>query len=374
MILCRVRWELLLSLTTTAPLKKAQNQNETMSSNSLEILGYMVVLLALLPFVAYALGTADILWTRLESGNIKFVMHGETLHRIIHDVRGFKLDDHNKFIPDTSKRKRHWLGLYWVGIPPFASIHTFQITKERENPRGASPKEWITVDKHAATVNSLRFTFPRPYMLSKVELGDRVPVDLLVVVKLEVVDPFMPVFNFKGAFFDNAGSLIRAAVSDAVKGTTGHPIGIDEFVNLPKGEADGILRPLKEDSTRLNDDLIRQVGLKVVGISIPQYDPSDESLRNAMNAKTIAEHNAEARRIAAEGEAQATERLARARGQQIKTTVDALALKGASPDVVARGAAAVLEMEAAAGKDSKITTLVQGGDAKPVIPVGGKTP
>ena len=334
--------------------------------NWLEVVGYVVIIFALFPFVAHALAKVGWFFTLLESGDIEFVMYGETLHKIIYDVRGFELVD-NELIPTATQQKRPWLGLYWVGIPPFASIHRFPIVKERENPVGETPEQWIDRDEEEKLVSSLRFTFPRPYVLRSVELGDRTPVDVLIIAKFEVVNPYIPVFNFKGKFFENAGGMIRAAVNDILK-----RFSLDEFIAAEKGEVGGILSGMKDPSGVFNQELIRQVGLRLVGISIPKYDPSDRAVREAMNAQVIAQEEAKAVGVRAEANASAQERLAVARGAQIRETVKALTTSGGNPDVIARGAADVLEMEAAAGESSKITMVVKGGTPL-VIPVGDRT-
>ncbi len=340
----------------------------------IELVLCVVVTLAIAPFVAYRLAEAGYFFTRLESGDIGFVMRGNTLHRIIHDIRGYELVN-GRFVPTTTQQKRPWLGLYWIGVPPFFHLHTFKIVKEVENLSGKTPDEWIK-DKGEEMVRSLRFIFPRPFVQRTVELGDRIPVDLLLLTKFQVVDPYTPVFLFKGKFFELAGAIVIAAVTDVLKN-----LSLDEFVHAEKGEVGGILKGLKDPAGLLNKELEKQTGLRLVGISIPQYDPSDKAVREAMNAERIAQEQAKAKVAEAEGhaaqlkirveaDASAQERLARARGTRIRETVATLASSLANPDVVARGAADVLEMEAATSPDSKLTTLVK-GNTPPVVPIGG---
>jgi hypothetical protein len=306
-------------------------------------------------------------YTKLGSGDIKFITHNGSLHRIIHNVKGMKLDQGILVDGEEKKSKfNKWFGLWWVGIPIYAKVHTFPIVKERENPDGTTPEEWIERDKEEAIISSLRFTFPRPYVLQKVELGDRIPIDLLVVAKFQVVDPYIPVFLFKGKFFENAGADLRGAVIDILKKFT-----LDEFVKKPKGEVNGILAGMKDPSSKFNIALIKQVGLRLVGISIPQYDPSDNDVRAAMNAEAVEKEKAKALAVSTEAKARATERMAAARKAQVAATVAGLATSSGNPDVIARGAADILEMEAATSETSKITTFVKGG-ASTVIPVGGK--
>jgi len=344
-------------------IKYSAKKREEKVMSYVEIAVFAVVVLVLSPFVAYALATFGIFFTRLESGNIKFIVIGDSLRKMIYNTPGFELVD-GKFQTTTEKQTRPFLGLYWVGWPPFSRVHKFKITKETENPDGKTPEEWIMGGKEEIEVDTLRFTFPRPYVLKTVELKDRVEINVLAVAKFEVVSPYIPVFNFKGKFFENAGADIRATISDILKGYT-----LDEFIIAPKGEIDGILSPMKDPTGAFNQKLIEQVGIRLVGITIPQYDPGDQELRNAMNARTIAEEQGQATLAKARYDSEAQERLAKARGVRILETVAAMASTLGSPDVVARGVADVLEMEAATGENSQLTTLVK-GNAQPVVPVG----
>jgi regulator of protease activity HflC (stomatin/prohibitin superfamily) len=337
------------------------------------------------PFAANGLANMELFFTRLESGDIKFIMRGESLYRIIHDVRGkvLVMGDDGHYIFKDGDESKSWLntrfGLWWIGVPPFARIHTFPITKERENASAKDSAHWITVEEKEIQVSSLRFTFPRPYNLKEVELKDRLSVDVLVVAKFEVVKPYVPVFLFKGRFFENAGSILRAQVADHL-----NDMNLEDFIPAPKGETNGILRDMKDFPGDFNDTLIQQVGLKLVGISITQYDPSDSAIRDAMRAKEIAVKQGEGRIAAAEADAMVTrkaataqaeaeERLAIARGARIRETVAQIAGSLGSPDVVAREVGRVLQTEALTGKDSKITTWVEGGaGAQPVLPIGGE--
>ncbi len=335
----------------------------------LELLIYLGLVIVILPFFAYALSGLDLFWTRVQGGDIKFIVRGESPWRIIYDVRGFVLSSAGQFESSITQPERHWLdfpsiGIYWIGIPPFLSIHSFLITKEKENPAGKGPEDWIT-EGGEEMVSSLRFAFPRPFVLRAVELKDRQSVDLLLVAKMEIVDPYLPVFQLKGKFFELAGSIIRASVNDVLKG-----FDLDEFIKADKGES-GILKSLKDSSGPLNTELIGQVGPRLVAVSVAQYNPSDETIKQAMQAEAVAKAKAKGVMAEAEGQAAAQERLAKARGARIRETVAELAKSGASGDVLARAVADALRAESLAGPESKLTTLVDGAGAPPVLPVGG---
>ena len=317
----------------------------------------LILTIVLLPFTANALAKLGYFYTTLESGDIKFLMRGETLHSTIYDLPAGKdipCVNKGKGFKKSSFNKRY--GLYWVGIPPFARVHSFPITKERENPTGKKVQDWILRDPQETVVSSLRFVFPRPFVLEAVELADRTPIDLLVICKFEVVDPYLPVFIFKGRFAENASGIIRSAVVDSLK-----EFNLDSFIGAPKDEVNGILCHMKKDGP-FNDTLKEQVGIRLVGISIPQYDPHDDSgkLREAMNAQIIAQEEAKAvkakaqgykegRYLEAEADANYETLLAEARGARVRATREALA----GDEATAR----VLQAEAL----PNLRTLVEGG-------------
>lgn len=349
--------------------------------NLLLILG----IVATFPFLFFALAKYDIFFTLLTSNEIKFVVQSDgSLDRIIHDVKGYWYDtEHHEFKkddPDPTKRKKNKTflqrkyGLYWVGIPPFKKIYEFPIVKQREKEgKTGDSSQWLSKEEKE-TVKSLRFTFPRPFVLLTAELKDRTTVDMFILCKFEVVKPYEPVFIFKGDFFRNAGAILQGAVIDIIKEHE-----IEKFVNVPKGEVDGILSPLKEYDGPLNQELIRQVGLRLVGITIAKYDPSDEEVVKAIRAKALADQRgqadvvkaqkeAEARKAQAEGEKIALKSLAEGRGEFIRATVTALTLPGSDPTAVTQSASKVLASEAVSGKDSKVTTWVDGSNASVVVP------
>jgi len=341
----------------------------------------IIALIILFPFIVYALSKRNKFFTQVESGNIKFILAGESLVRIIHDVKGFKLTADNQFIPGNEKKSLlNERGIWWVGIPPFRSVHTFTIKKEKENISGIKPEEWIT-SGGTEEVSSLRFSFPRSFVLRDVELQDRTTINMLVACKFEVVNPIKLIFMFKGDFFDNTGSILGAKVDDMVKGYK----DIKKFISVPKNEKDGFLAVLKKDGDidGINEILKDQIGLKLVGISVSKYDPSDSHVLEATNAQAIALLKAEAVKAEAEGnagkiriEAEANKNalieLSKGKKAQIEALVSQMQATKASPDVIARAVADVLRTEAAAGKDSKLTTWVDGhGGAQIVLPNNG---
>lgn len=343
----------------------------------------VLAILCCLPFLFFGLAKYDIFFTLLTSNEIKFIVQSDgSLDRIIHDVKGFwyntETHEFEKNDPKEPKKTKTSLqkksGLYWIGIPPFKRIYSFQIIKQREREgKTDDPNQWLS-EEERETVTALRFTFPRPFVLLTAELKDRTTINMFVLCKFEVVKPYEPVFIFKGDFFRNAGAILQGAVIDII-----NEYGIEEFIGKSKGEVEGILSALKNHDGPFNRELIQQVGLRLVGITIAKYDPSDQEIVKAIRAKAFAEQqgqatvvkaekDAEARRIEAMAERDAQLSLANGRSAFIRATISSLALPGSDPTAVTQSAAKVLASEAIASEKSKITTWVDGTTASVVVP------
>lgn len=354
---------------------------------------YPIITGVLLYFAVYELAKMDLFFTFLESGNIKYIYVGNTLKRIIADIEGKVIDKH--IVRDRlsgDKDPRSWverkLGLYWVGFPPFSMVKKFVVPlkKELEETSNKPPAEWI-VDKGHRDVDSLRFMFPRPLMLLKAELGDpkdRQTVDVLAIGQFQVVNAYTPVVQLKGDFWELLAGIMRAAILDIVErqGT------MDAFIVADKSDSPtSILYSLwaKGADSDFNKVLIERTGLMLVGAAIPQWDPSDEATRKAMQLAFVALKEkekalidasaySESLKIKTDAEALAQRNLAAARGVRVRETATGIAgsLDNADHDTVAQAVATILQAEAHAGPDSKITTVVvNGGNTPAVIPLGG---
>ena len=336
---------------------------------------YLLILVILFPFVVYTLAKKNLFFTLLDTGNIKYIYRGDTLLKIIADVDKFKVSRYELVLGDE---KRTWVqktfGIYWMGIPPFATIRTFKVKRKREveEAGGKPPQEWIR-DLGEIKVDSLRFAFPRPFLFQEVELKiDRQAIDFLTICKFIVVDAYLPVPELKGDFFELAGSIIKGSVIDKVKDQK----TIEKFLSVEKGTG-GFLRDLTDKESNLNVALKKQVGLRLVGIVISEWNPTDPATREAMNKRFIAEKIREAELIAAdthkqiiairtEADAKAAERLAVSRAARIRKTLEAIAAKGGNPDEIVRATARIFQAEGL----TNLTTLVEGGSGiSPVVPV-----
>lgn len=348
------------------------------------------------PFVLYKFSEKNFLFTKLGSGEIKYIMRGELLHHMIHDVRGKKWEkgvnntENAKLIPipdgEKAEQKKWWeekFGLYWIGLPPAAKVLNFVIKKTRENTAGQKPEEWIDqIEKEP--IEAFRQTFPMPFVFKQIELADRTKVDLLVVGTFEVIKPYIPAIQLKGDYYTRMHSRVMAATADVV----GKIENLKKFIASNKKEQDGILHdPLLDENCIFQKELLKNTGLKLTEIAISNYD-AEKGMEEAARKEAIAEREAAAveatakglaRKIEIEAEAMAKqieklgEAKAKAKTAQISATVNALSLGGkAEPNIVTQVAGSLLGKEAIGGPDSKVTTWVEGGSNTGVVISGDK--
>ena len=313
------------------------------TEHGLEISGYVLLVIIAMFFN----------FTTLPTGNKKFVDTLETYKKTLLGNEGWWA----------------WIGLYWLGIRFIHRVHWFQIKKERENPSGAGPEDWIETGE-VVWVDSLLDVIPRPFVLKQVELGDRTQVDILVTVLLRSVDGKKFVYELKADFL-KIGAAIRTAVTDEVKKFP----NLTAFIAADKSETSGFLKRLSLPTSPFNQRLRSYSDLELITIEIPQYN-ADKSMLEAANKEAIAKLLADAEIATANGYATSlniktiadVNRTKSLAGAMIEGTLEKLEIAGATPGEKILALQEIIKWGAV--KDSHLTTLVEkGGGALPTIPI-----
>jgi hypothetical protein len=338
----------------------------------------LVIPILLFPFVAYALSWFNLFYTKVETGNGKYIYVGDTWVKTIADVKDHVLVK-NKL--EKGEQKKSWLnkhlGIYYIGFPP-KTVRTFEIDrrKEEEATTGKPSTQWIK-NLGKKRVDSLRAVFPRPFFLENIELGSGIQVNLLVVGKFFVYDFSIPVPELKGDFFGNTSSTLKGGIGDKIKDIPDE----NAFLKANKGEG-GILESLTKtegEETFNRKYLAKQVGLFVMGLAIADWEYSDPALREAWNKKAIEEKNRDAilvkadayekdLKIRTDADVDRQIRLATAAGTRVKAIRENLSAAGVDPNTIAKETAKILRAEA----QPNVTTLVEEGGASVTVPVGSK--
>ncbi len=302
--------------------------------------------LVMMVMAVWQLASDDKFFTRIESGNQKFVIRGNTYARTIAEGSSSLLKS---------------LGLFWVGIFPVYQVHEFEILVDKEDPHAQEVKDWVKQPGVKRPVKSLRKLIPRPVLMLATELEvGRSTVDILLSLIFEVVDGRRFVFDMK-ADFTPVVSVIQTEVINTLKG-----VGLDDFLKTKGGDqTHNLLAVLVTDG--FNSDLVNLFGLKLVSAGISNLQVSDIRLRQAMEAEQVAirEGNATRERAKAEAdamftkaekEAEAIRKVGDAKNAILKGSVESLA--GITPE-----AGGVLEAEytGRAIEVAKPTTVLVGG-------------
>jgi hypothetical protein len=352
--------------------------------SNVELLSYLAGCLLLLTLLIFLLSKMDLFWGQIETGDMRFSVTGKNLTNIIVNVPGYHLVG-NEIVPDTSggKEWRSWandlLGAYWIGIPPFRTMHEFTIEVTKENLEGKTPETWITPIKKR-TVKSLRHEFPRPFVFMDVEIQSIASVHCLVMCKFQVVDPVKAVFKLKGDFFRNAEAIVHAAFSAKVNDYS----SIVEFSKIDREEGGEFSNHFtgkgpspKPEDLLLNQALIEQTGLKLIGFSASKMQPVNQAIIDAAIEEEVKILKAKAKKAEADGDAVArgiqgdAEKLyiEKTVGAEVDTIVKALKGIGADENVLTNAVMEILRAKAL-GNSKTLTTFVdKGGNANINIPV-----
>ena len=321
----------LLAVTIWIALRKTEH--------GLEIAGWALLLILVLMFN----------FTTLPTGNIKFI-----------DV----MESYTKTISGQGI-----FGFHWVGVRYLYRVHKFKVKKERENPSGSGPEQWIQSGE-VTEVDSLLKIIPRPFVLREVELGDRTQIDILVTVLLEAKDGKKFVYELKADFL-KIGAAIRTAVADEVKKFP----NLTAFIAADKSETSGFLRHLGEPGSMFNQRLLSYSDLELITIEIPQYN-ADKSMLEAANQEAIAKLKGLADIAAAEAYAQALQTKTQADAERAKQlasapvngVLEALETAGATPEEKILALQEIIKWGAV--QNSHLTALVEkGGGSMPTFSI-----
>ena len=290
---------------------------------------YVGVLLVIVLFTIYFMAESDKQASTIETGEIKFVVTGEGVKRVLENIEGWHYNESTGEIVEDSRTYhrpetflQEWLGIYWVSILyPKTEIHRYDF----EWPKllmGGHPREKIigtlvkvggegdyAIEHRDENIDSLYFRYPYPVFAEEVELKGNVKIDILINVTFQVVFPKIPIFILKGKWLASATAAVNGALADLVR-----TYDLDGFRNLEKQAAGNQLSQtiMEVNGDRIGDGkyspgIIQSFGVKVYKVDFIKYD-LNEKYRDVIDAATaaqVAEGHANARRNEAKGEADA---------------------------------------------------------------------
>lgn len=322
---------------------------------------------------------------------------------------------HNSLPKTVWFQKWMWktLGVRFISwVWPHTHRHTFNIRSRKRLLEGSEVKSDMSlkdrvVDSPApegTIVDSLLFSVPRPVYMDGVQLaGDNSRINLLLQPIYRQVIPAIPVYYLKGDFFTLLDAALEAAVVDffATHRVEGCPLTYSHWLKLPKSGGNSPLelhlRHLNvskayRNKLKRNGELVRYIdeltggelklihesvdevkkiapsgiiprfGFAMVSFRIVDWDPHKDTvdLAKALLAKETELHTAEGVRQKAFGERDALIERAKGESSRFDQLMKALIEKGVDANVAAEVVRTQLRTENIGGKDSKITTYVEG--------------
>lgn len=346
---------------------------ESAMINTLAVLVILSLPILAFSWFAYEASKKNLQATTVAMEEFKFIVAGESLHKILPNLKGAGLDKDDRVTTNPKMMSRTYfnplleflrakLGVFWVSILyPIRKVHKFKIDKYRLVQGGSLPADHKMSDlvsvEPDVEVDSLRRYIPRPTFISEVELKDGIPVDIVVMTEYEVIIPRIPIFSLKGKFFPLLDAAIEAAVNDV-----GNAVTYMQLITTETGKGSGFSEKILK---MVADHLEKTVGIRPTSCYIVQLGllAADQAVKDATKAQEVETLKGKGVVAAATAKAEAIKLLADANARTFGAAFDTLTGKGVNPDLAVHNISRVLAFREIAGIDSKIQTFVEAGAA-----------
>lgn len=274
-------------------------------------------------------------FTTLRDGEAKVVMRGDSFRRAIarkegcdivtpnnHSLYpGTKLWDvvkRNAIAPQSEPFLQRWLGLYWVGLPPFQKLYrySFEWVTYRAPGGETAPKPVKRIEEltHIYIKDALYWD-----ILKEAETHDKMPVDVQFLITLRVVNVYDALFEVH-RYLD--------AILDLVRQQGRQYVGTKTYDELVQEEGDEDDEGFSGGVYILRERVLEEYGVRIVRADILSIDPAGdakEEYRRASTAAYLAEAKKTETVTAAEGEAEAIKLVGNAREKALTAQIRAYA-------------------------------------------------
>jgi len=308
----------------------------------------------------YLLAKVDLFFTFVKEGEAKIIIRGERYQRTIFSLKGHQLLSDGTIKPASGgePRKKIWerlFGVYWIGIPPFQTVHRYFLRWTSYKPKGVDGKKAPEVNEE--TLNSV-FIKAKVYygLILEVETNEGIPLKVEFLAMLQVVNPYRAVFlvnSWVETVIDRISQQARVYI-----GQKSYSDLLTKETSNPKEGFSGFLFDETPGVTPLASIIGESYGVQVISCDILSLDPP-ESYRKATTAAYEASRTAEATVLAAEAEAKTITLKSTAQAGAIRAigTAEAEAIEKRSEAFVKHPEAAKAILEAEVGKAQGIGNI-----------------
>lgn len=257
---------------------------------------FVLILTTLAFWFLYFGAKAEKQTTYVPTGEIKFVVAGESCIKVIAnlDGTGYYYDHEEEEIVAGEKPSLypplHILGVYWVSIAyPLEQIHVYHFEWDkllRGDPKKG--EEAYLIEHRSEYVNSLYFLYAYPIYAKDVELKGNLQINIKVLVTFRTVKPKIPVFVFKGAWLPLVSAAVNGAITDFTREQT-----LDDFRKIEK---EGAATEFSKEIMKLNSSIIDVYGIAVHKVDFVGYELSStaKEVQDATTALEVARLMADA--------------------------------------------------------------------------------
>lgn len=272
----------------------------------------------------YFLAKNDLLITFCPEGQLKAIMRGDSLHRFIASVKNWYYDEETDTMVSLERRRpvvggegeevyydpdptknfiNNWLGIYWVGLPPFYRVNRYQFrwNKRKTGEPKTSEAGGYGMEGKDEEVGSLFFQFPYVLKILWAETSERIPVDVYLLITTRTVHPEMTLFKTHD-WLSHLTGYIEAIVRDWVGNID--IAGLTQAKNETGGEQHGFVKSImavnedpSDTAPSANRGLRNLIGQEVIVANFLGFDLSGDAgdkVREATTRAYVARQDADA--------------------------------------------------------------------------------
>jgi len=303
------------------------------------IWGITIVGVILVPylvfFAIYLLAKSDMFFTIVQEGTAKAVLLNGRFHEMLMSFRGHDFkgdatkDEVERWEIIQKKTKTGWIwstlrvasfglvggGMYWIGVYPFAQIHTFKLKWSSLEQKKEGDKPVVTFNTKEVPIRAILVRSDvYALFLENVEVKGGVPVSMIFAITIKVVNPYKALFKIEKwleATLNQLGSELRKMLGG---------VSYEELVNMVKSHPDLGNESVISDVIR---EILPRFGVGVEKVQLLDLAP-DTKFVEATTQKYVAEQKAKAIEALASGEANRVKTVYGA----IKEIEDGLTIRG----------------------------------------------
>jgi len=282
------------------------------------VVGGLILIGTLILVLIYWLATQDVFFTLVREAEAKAVMKGDSFCKFVTSHAGYHFEKSG-----TNREKwrveggdgepnflEKWLGIDWIGIPPFYKIYQYTQSWASRVPETRDGRTVFVSKQEKKDLDSI-FLRDDVYVntVANTETKERIPLNTTYIMRARSVNPYLSLFGVQH-WLEAAHGLIDQTVRDYI-GTRTFEELVSQEARAKSGVKEGLWNWLT--GSGIIDTLETEYGIRISSVDITEIDPAGELAKNFVEASTreyVATQERRRKEIEAEGEATAITKVA----------------------------------------------------------------